>query len=579
MVADQEFGRVVSWTKQLEFPAHVGILIEACRVLDLHHVLQVFSKKPENKLPIPDFDIMVRGWNAALGLLLPHARGLHGIPLMESTDESRAAAMTFLDQLGRSSLLKQTADMIRHGMVDGEFIGDHISLKMSDRTSLDHFLDRVDSDLLRDLSEKMGWSDPAQSYLDENRIDDLEARLAQLVFPWSTNRGTMVGYHAEPDIDQHFLALVMKETLDWRNEAGIHPDAKLKGVSGDSLVQVGLLLTSFYFKHIRLVDVGKQKMPEVNYAMSLTIWQPESKLRESISDFTGMALEEVSAVLDLFTVSPDQHGYFLTESTPFIPMLIKISDEHVLSPVSSIFRNPLRGLRMLHGQLTNQLENSVREPREEWMTSELVHLFLGTRYRIVDKPTRLKRENNSVTDIDAAIVDITTGELALFQLKWQDFDTNEIKSQRSKAKNFVNQTDDWARNIKNWIAEYGTEALGKSLQLTKRVYEQITAVRLFGIGRSASRFQSYGYAPTCSDLALCSWPQFVRLRYEVGPATNVFKSLHEKIQAESTRRINKEPLRHELNVAGQIIVFQDLWNLYDEQKERLVISPEFEAEP
>jgi len=125
-LAAQEFESVRTWTRQLDPTSHVAFLIEICRVLDFHHVVQYLSKNTQHRLPIPDFDLMVRGWNPALGLLLSAPSTFRGVPLMESTSESRGAAMTFLHQLGRSVLLEESAQMIRFGMADGRTIGDHI---------------------------------------------------------------------------------------------------------------------------------------------------------------------------------------------------------------------------------------------------------------------------------------------------------------------------------------------------------------------------------------------------------------------------------------------------------------------
>jgi hypothetical protein len=46
-----------------------------------------------------------------------------------------------------------------------------------------------------------------------------------------------------------------------------------------------------------------------------------------------------------------------------------------------------------------------------------------------------------LTDIDAVIFDRLTGELALFQLKWQDYSTNSLRETRSKASNLVKELD------------------------------------------------------------------------------------------------------------------------------------------
>jgi hypothetical protein len=56
-----------------------------------------------------------------------------------------------------------------------------------------------------------------------------------------------------------------------------------------------------------------------------------------------------------------------------------------------------------------------------------------------------------LTDIDAAVLDRTTGDLALFQLKWQDFRGATTRQTISRAKNFVGQVQKWAENTTTWI--------------------------------------------------------------------------------------------------------------------------------
>ncbi len=564
-LAAKELESVKTFARQFDAASQVAFLIEICRVLDFHHVMQYLSKNTQHRLPIPDFDLMVRGWNPALGLLLATPSTFRGVPLMESTSESRGAAMTFLHQLGRSVLLGESAQMIRFGMADGRTIGDRIVLRMSERVTRDYFLDRLEPEKLKKIEKKAGWSDPQDSQIDKSLLKDVAARMERLVFPWRTGRGTMIGYSAEPELDNHFIAAVTNETIDWRNEAGIHPDAAIEGVRGGTVVAIGLLLVSLYLKHIGFIDVGKRKIPEANYAMSLTIWKQAPDLIRSISEFTRMPEEDVSAALKLFTFSPDQHEFFQSDTTPFIPMLIEVSEGYLLSPVSSIFRNPFQGVRSLQEKRSARIQTSLREVREPWMVYDLCHLFLGNRYDVVDRPILLKRHGNAVTDVDAAVLDRTTGELALFQLKWQDFGTYEIKERRSRAKNFVDQVDLWAEKVRSWIHEFGSQRLFQSLGLKIGTADQTPAIRLFAIGRSASRFQSYGYEPKSKELSVCAWPQFVRLRYEIGPAEHVIDSLHRRIQEEKSYAIPMTPMPHEIVAAGQRIEFEDLWNSFDDE--------------
>lgn len=369
----------------------------------------------------------------------------------------------------------------------------------------------------------------------------------------------MVGYGAEPEIDNYFLSLVGENVLGWRDDAGIHPDARIGNVSGHSLTSVGMLLTSFYLKHIHFVDLGRKQYADINYPMSLTIWKLPSELTESIAAFTGMDKADVSSVLDLFTIRPTQCRYFLHERTPYLPMLIEISAGYLLAPICSIFRNPLAAVRMFEESNSHQTAASLRGPRENWMISDLCHLFLGSRYQRFDRPARLRLNGKDLTDIDAAILDLTTGDLALFQLKWQDFNTNDIRSQRSKAKNFVERVDRWTEAVESWLREFGKPALGGLL----RIDGDIAEIKPFAIGRSSARFRSYGYSLKSNSVVPCVWAQFVRLRHEVGTAEHVFRQIADRALNEAASPVQAKPIPHEIVVGGQKIRFEDLWNTYD----------------
>jgi hypothetical protein len=243
-------------------------------------------------------------------------------------------------------------------------------------------------------------------------------------------------------------------------------------------------------------------------------------------------------------------------------MLIAISNQHVLEPVSGLFGNPFNGIRSLQEHLSQETQTSIRQPREGWMRTELYGLFAGTRYLLLKRPAILKRNGRAVTDIDAAVFDTTTGELALFQLKWQDFDTHDLKRQRSKAKNFVEQTDKWAKDISSWVDDFGCRELLNALQLRMGRAPTPIGLLLFAIGRSASRFQSYGYRSQAEKLASCMWKRFIRLRFAIGPASKVLSALHDEIRRELTAPVMGAAIPFEIEIDSQRIVFADMWAEY-----------------
>lgn len=107
-----------------------------------------------------------------MALLLPHIGAGVGVPLQQSTQQSFNNATTLLHQLGRFVTLKQSADMVRHGMAVGAVTERSITLRMSDRVATDHFLDRLDAHRLDELDFKTPGRDPVQAFVDASRVDE-----------------------------------------------------------------------------------------------------------------------------------------------------------------------------------------------------------------------------------------------------------------------------------------------------------------------------------------------------------------------------------------------------------------------
>jgi hypothetical protein len=540
-------------------PTHCAAMIfECCRVLDYWHVVWAFDARAPTYLSYPDFDLIARGWNLAVNLLMPRFPKMDAIPFGASTSEGVKRTETFLHNLGRVAMLRKSADMLRYGMAVAEDHGSEIKFRMSDRAALDHFRDQVDADLTEKLFTREPRPDNLQERVQEHFVKDIDERMGRLLRPWVTDCGIMTAYDAAPEVDKHFIALVSEQALTWRSEAGIHPEVSIGGIAGAELTAIGLMLISLYLKHIRFVMLAIKKHPEINLRMSLTVWTPPNELALSISEYTQIPLSTVERALNMFTINPKQLAYFAVEPTPFVPMLIRISRLYVLMPVSSIFRNPFAGVRMMQEMQSDIALGSMRVPRESWMINDLIHLFMGTRYVRIDRAVLLQRGSQTVTDIDAAILDTLTGELALFQLKWQDFESHSLKKQRSKAKNFVDQVDSWTEKLSDWISEFGVAALAERLQISSKL--PITDIRLFAIGRNASRFQSYGYAQTQTKTAVGTWPQFIRLRGEIGPASRVISGLHQKLLFERVGSVSRVPIPYRMEVKGVGIYFEDIWS-------------------
>lgn len=535
------------------------LLIEACRCLDHMHVMQLLSLKKGGKLSIPDFDIVVRGWSVVFALLMQRKGELRGIPLKASTPKQRQAVKGLLHVAGHYVILNRTAEMVRHGIVSATENGNEIELELSERTLLDHFQDQVDLWKLAELKAKVfqGHIAIASDSDADQHIRDI---MGKLTFPWVTSQGVMVGYDADPEVDEYFLKAAAPNIARWRDDAGIHPNAKLGGCSGGLLTVVVHLLTSFHMKHVTFVEEAIKRHADVNQYMSLTIWKSRDDLMQSLMTATSASEREVSAALELITVNAKDASYFLTEQAPCIPLVIELCDGYLLTPVSGIFRNPFNGIRVLRESTSVDLQNSFREHREKWMTEELYALFQGSRYQRVARQTKLRRRGKVVTDIDAAIFDNETGDLMLFQLKWQDFSSSNIRAQRSKAKNFTDQIQDWVEKVTSWVDDFGVSALCQALQIKLTAGAAPPNLRLTAIGRSNARFRSYGFNNPKHGILVLPWSQFVRIRIDTGPIQNFYDHLSKAVFKESDAVLDRKSLPYLLECRGTRIKFKDIWS-------------------
>lgn len=552
-----QFSFATGLLDELEGAPLALILIEAARVLDYETVFMGLSSDDSVQLKYPDYDVLSRGWNPLMAYILPRLPSLQGIPISESSSKSRGQIRSLLYAFGKIAMLKKSADMAFHGLLEGEEIDGLLSLRMPLEES-DHYLDRVEDEKLATafkLNER-ATKESKSRLLSKEEIEEI---VADLIFPFETGHGTMVGYGADQRLDEHFFEMTVERSLEWKAEAGLHPKLVTPALDGFPVGAVMMLLISAYMKHIWFVGIAKKKLENINYAMSLTIWKDPKELVSLYSEFTGIAQGEIEKAFQAIVVTKNDAEFFANEGAPFLPMLIEVSPGYWLAPVSSIFKNPFDSMRMLNEHRDPSIGAALRAPRENWMISDLDALFLGSRYIVIKTPVRLKRGKNTITDIDAAILDVTSGELALFQLKWQDFGSNDLTRIRSKAKNFVEQVDAWSEKTRSWIDEFGVRELCQRLQIKITVRQEIKTVLLFAIGKTNARFSSYGYTLKDDLISVCNWKQFVRLRYEIGPAELVLSEIHRRCTLEKNAKLDIKPMVYDMNIGDVKLRFENMW--------------------
>jgi hypothetical protein len=557
------------------------LFIEVVRAMDYWgmHAKALIGESAEVAQKV---DLMYWGWNRAVSELFESLEFPGAFPLMESTHESRSFAANLMQEFGKVSLLRRLADMSVRGISEISRDGDDFQIRMCEHARA-QYADFMETDRLRYSEAQLhfstaGWTvasmrdvlrfpnmpgnyvaladDPVKRWL----RPDIEELLKPLVNPWDTGRGLMVGYSSSLEVDKHYIAKALAMVTHWQDESGIHPNAKLGTITGADIASVGSALISLHAKHFDCVSVAKKLYCQVSVAQSLTIWGPRASLEESISIISGCSEKVVHAVFNVLAMTSEQARKLTEHSTPLIPLLFDLGNGFILRPLACLTRNPFTAARTQHQWLDTRTENAVAADREDWMRKQLYGMFDGKRYIRYPGNLKLRSDGAILTDVDAVVYDRLTGDVGLFQLKWQDYSTNDVRQLRSKASNLSVELTDWADKITLWINKNGVSALNNSLRLKQKRHEAVRKVLLFAISKSVSRTQGYGIETSAPSLAMAVWPQFVRVRMEIGPSQWSLRDLHTQLLREYDQIPEVVPMPALIGVTGATLHIHDLWN-------------------
>lgn len=570
----------------------LGLFVESVRVLDFIMLDQPGVQKSDKiSISVFDLNMIEMGWNLASSMLLK-AGNFYGFPMRQSTNDLRKQVIGLLYKLGIIVQIRRTAEMVKAGLVNVQKTGLTYTFSQTPEAK-DQFLDELELGALDKLEEKLkssrstykDWelvdrntfedvycqignfmSVKYNSELASYKIEDIKSHMIPLIKQWdSGNHGIMIGYDSTPEIDNHFLAIAAELTAEWRDEAGIHPNTKIGHITAADIMAVATMIISFHIKHIYFAQLAAEKDPEILIPQSLSIWTPRHKLIKDITDFSGIDQVVTDEAIDAIILKPEDGDFLKKHTARFRPLLIDIGSGFVFRPVSCVLRNPLHSVFALLEARDPSLTERISRSREEWLRHYLYALFAGSRYQKVEGNINIRKDGKIITDIDAAIYDNLTGELALIQIKWQNFFTNDVKKLRSRAKNFVDEINRWVEKTESWICSKDISHVVKSLQL-KGVTGKLSKskIYLFGLAKNTARTHGYGYELSNKRIAVSTWAQFVRNRTEIGPASQVISKLFQNLKEEENAKVKCKPMPVRIPFANVILDFKDIWNIVND---------------
>lgn len=202
---------------------------------------------------------------------------------------------------------------------------------------------------------------------------------------------------------------------------------------------------------------------------------------------TGFPIQKVMKIVDCFTLNENNIGTHLGYPKPIPAPFIKIKGDKLIVSTYGCLKNPVYFLnRELKRRYPEDFFNAVNN-REIRFRNQLYEIFNQDNFIKIYENVILKAPNGKIlTDIDAIVYDKKSNSLGLFQLKWQDNFTTNIKERRSRISNLIAKSIEWIDKVDGWIK---TESHNNILKVLKINGEKsISKVHLFVISRNHMHF-------------------------------------------------------------------------------------------
>ncbi len=556
------------------------IFTETLRVLDLHSIATNTDEITNS--------IIKMWWSLSTSFLFSGINAW-GFPFSESTEQSFKYAFNLLYKLWTIVMLNRVIDMVKANVVlikkeNNKFIfeknknidinSQHLDRLMwieyfelkeelkDEKNKYFNQWERIDKENLEDFSNKE-WMFYISCDFDYSKFyaNNIEKSLLKQISPWDSWKGIMIKYDSTPEIDKHYSLKALEIVNNWCEEAWFHDKLKIWNINGWDIKLVILSITSFHLKHTQSTLLAHKKYPEVLVRQTLTLFTKIEELINSISMFYNIDKKIITEALNAITLRPEDLNLLKKSTSKFIPLLIDSGNGFLLRPISSMEENPFFSVIDILTHRNPKFINDISSFREEWLRNNLYSIFAGNKYYNIDWNIKLKSLNNVCTDIDAVIFDRVTGNLALFQIKWQDYHFNDVRKLRSRACNLAEKLDSWALKVDNWIEENWLLKLAQSIKLNLKKEKSINKVYLFWISKNVIKTKWYWYSIKNKNLAVSNWAQFNLNRFKLWGSENIFDDMFHVLKNQEYNTIKIKNISHEFSINNNKFLFKDIFGI------------------
>lgn len=418
-----------------------------------------------------------------------------GIPLQAMDESKLELCRKILIACKTIGWIEYVEDNQRYGNFIVTQKGKNIRIKFAKKY---HWNEYFESQYNSFYSHVIAFARHEEYELLENAKERIMQKMQSMVSVWCND---FMSYANDMEIEEYFhkyAELDTEQDTNWDmfGSGDLFGETKYNDYVCSIMDFSGYAIKHYYFAYIL-----KELNPHLMFENLFYLCNDKENLIKLIAENRGIGLEKANSIFECMTLGGHNLSLYnqaIYCAAPFI----QLSQTQVIQSIAGT----------LHSPFAFMLENLNRKYPREWSTNvgkreplfrkELYSIFKEDNYWCLNRRVNIISEKYGKTDIDAVIVDKTSGEIALFQLKWQGPTYISTRAMHSKSKNYTDETNKWLQIVNDWIKEVSLEKISNLLGISKKHIDK-SKIYIFVLGRHHSNYS----ADVIADNS-CVWGQW-----------------------------------------------------------------------
>ena len=435
------------------------LLIEMVRGLD--EAAFAFTMAP-NRAELKKTDhFRQRMFDGAAAAIAPLLHGLAGapggVPWGPSTPAVANAADAHLAVCGSIAVVHRITQLERFGLADVTFLSDD-SVVIEVAVEAEEHAERAAGALL--INQAQAVHRRAERELAARKAE-IARKIDRCIYP---DKGWFIGYDNSDELIAYHRQAARIYGAGTPEASALPPTATIGDRTFAAWTEASLYAYAATLQHCAFASRLMATTPGLQLRNVLTIFARKDDIA-GVWGERGETTTSAAKVISALTLDADAaDGYDRDHDHP-LPYYIDFGRDFVLLPMFGGLLNPYGGallrLRSGYGKAWDRAVNG----REAIFRDDLRSLLPASRYAVAPTGRKLKRPDGSdLTDVDAVVLDRSTGDLVLVQLKWPDIYGRSLSERNSRRLNLL-KANDWVDKVHGWIAGRSADEVAQALGL------------------------------------------------------------------------------------------------------------------